>query len=324
MKPPVRVAITGGAGQIAYSLIFRVASGEMLGQDQPIILNLLEVPQALTTLKGVMMELQDCAYPLLQDVAITDDPNVAFAEIDYALLVGAAPRGPGMERADLLKINSEVFKIHGKALNEQANRKVKVLVVGNPANTNAFIAMKCAPKLDPKQFSAMMRLDHARAVNLLAAKVGVNVSAVENIVVWGNHSANQYPSIAHALVNGKAASSLVEQNWVENEFIPAVQQRGATIIKARGKSSAASAASAVVAHMRDWAMGTEKLVSVAIASDGSYDIPPGLVYSFPVTIKNGEFSIVQGLDIDKFSRSRMLVSQKELEQERDIILDLLG
>ena len=324
MKPPVRIAITGCAGQITYSLIFRIASGEMLGPDQPVILHTLEIPAALEALKGVVMELEDCAYPLLQDVMMTDDPNLAFSEVDYALLVGATPRGPGMERNDLLKVNSDIFKVQGKALNDHANRDVKVLIVGNPANTNAYIAMHSAPDLTPKQFTAMTRLDHHRAVSQLAAKTGVDVTAIKKMVVWGNHSATQYPDISHALVNGQPAKSLVDQNWIVNNFIPSVQQRGGAVIKARGKSSAASAAFAILSHVRDWAKGSDDWVSMIVPSDGSYDIPEGLMYSFPVTIKDGEISIVQGLEIDEFSRSRILASQRELEQERDVIADLLS
>lgn len=324
MKPPVRVAITGGAGQIAYSLAFRVASGEMLGLDQPMVLHLLEVPAALGALEGLVMELNDCAYPLLQDIVMTDDANIAFTDVNYALLVGAAPRGPGMERSDLLNKNGEIFKVQGKALNDVANRNVKVLVVGNPANTNAYIAMRSAPDLDHRQFTAMMRLDHNRAASQLAAKTGVEVTAVKQAFVWGNHSATQYPDISHATVNGQAAKSLVDQDWIVNEFIPTVQQRGAAVIKARGKSSAASAAFAALSHMRDWVMGTDEWVSMGIYSDGSYDIAEGLIYSFPVTIKNGEYQIVQGLEIDEFSRARMLPNQRELEQERDAIAHLLN
>lgn len=324
MKKPVRVAISGGAGQIAYSLIFRIASGEMLGPEQPIILQMLEVPAALEALKGVVMEVDDCAYPLLQDITMTDDPNVAFSEVDYALLVGAAPRGPGMERSDLLKSNGEIFKVQGKALNDHASRDVKVLVVGNPANTNAYITMQSAPDLNPKQFTSMTRLDHNRAISQLAAKTGSNVTDIKKMVVWGNHSATQYPDISHTTVNGQPAKSLVDQDWIVNDFIPSVQQRGAAIIKTRGKSSAASAAFAILAHVRDWVMGTDEWVSVVVPSDGSYDIPEGLMYSFPVTIKNGEISIVQGLEIDDFSRTRLLETQRELEQERDAIADLLS
>jgi len=323
MKQPVRVAVTGGAGQIAYSLIFRIASGEMLGTDQPMILHLLEIPAALEALKGVVMELDDCAYPLLQDIVMTDDANTAFKDVDYALLVGATPRGPGMERSDLLKTNANIFKVQGAAINKFASRDIKVLIVGNPANTNAYITMHSAPDLQPSQFSSMMRLDHNRALAQLAAKTGVKVTAVKDIVVWGNHSATQYPDISHATVNGQAAKSLVEQNWVVNDFIPAVQQRGAAIIKARGKSSAASAAMAAISQMRDWVIGTDEWTSMAIVSDGSYGITEGLIYSYPVTTKNGEISIVQGLEIDEFSRARMTATQQELEQERDAVADML-
>lgn len=325
MKQPVRVAITGGAGQIVYSLVFRIASGEMLGPDQPVILHLLEIPAALEALKGVVMEIDDCAYPLLQDVVMTDDADIAFTDIDYALLVGATPRGPGMERNDLLKINAEIFKEQGRALNEYASRDVKVLVVGNPANTNAYITMRSAPDLNPRNFTAMMRLDHNRALSQLAAKTGVKVTDINQMVVWGNHSSTQYPDITHAMINGASASSLVDQEWIEKDFIPTVQQRGAAIIKARGKSSAASAGFAALAHMRDWVFGSQgSWVSMAVPSDGSYGIPEGLVYSFPITTQNGEYQIVQGLDIDDFSRERMLVTQRELEQERDAVAELLA
>ncbi|MCV6639153.1 malate dehydrogenase [Candidatus Albibeggiatoa sp. nov. NOAA] len=325
MKKAVRVAITGGAGQIAYSLIFRIASGEMLGPDQPIILHLLEIPQALEALKGVAMEVDDCAYPLLQDIVVTDDANVGFTDVDYALLVGATPRGPGMERADLLKINAEIFTAQGKALNDKASRDVKVLVVGNPANTNAYIAMRSAPDLPNKNFTAMTRLDHNRALSQLAEKTGTHVTEIKNMVVWGNHSATQYPDISNTTVGGKAAKDLVDQAWISDDFIPTVQQRGAAIIKARGKSSAASAGYAALEHIRDWALGSNgEWVSMAIPSDGSYGIPEGLMYSFPCTTENGEYSIVQGLEIDAFSQERMDATQKELEQERDAIADLLG
>jgi malate dehydrogenase len=323
MKKPVRIAVTGGAGQIAYSLLFRIASGEMLGPDQPVILQVLEVPVALEALKGTLMEIDDCAYPLLQDLVMTDDANVAFTDVDYALLVGATPRGPGMERNDLLKINANIFTAQGKALNEHANRQVKVLVVGNPANTNAYIAMQSAPELDPKQFTSMMRLDHNRAISQLAAKTGVKVTAIKKMVVWGNHSATQYPDISYATVNGKPANSLVDREWLVKEFIPVVQQRGAAVINARGKSSAASAGYAALAHIRDWVMGSDDWVSMGIPSDGSYGIPEGLMYSFPVTIKNGHYQIVQGLEIDAFSRERMKVTQLELEQERDAVAEML-
>lgn len=323
MKKPVRVAVTGSAGQIAYSLIFRIASGEMLGPDQPVILHLLEVTPALESLKGVAMEVEDCAYPLLQNIVVTDDAKVGFDGVEYALLVGATPRGPGMERNDLLKINAQIFTEQGKALNDKAHRDVKVLVVGNPANTNAYIAMRSAPDLNPKNFTAMTRLDHNRALSQLAAKTGSQVSDIKNMVVWGNHSSTQYPDITHATVAGKAATSLVDQDWIVKDFIPTVQQRGAAIIKARGKSSAASAAYAALAHIRDWVHGSEDWLSMAIPSDGSYGIPEQLMYSFPVTIKNGEYHIVQGLEIDAFSRERLNATQLELEQERDAIASLL-
>lgn len=323
MKQPVRVAITGGAGQISYSLLFRIASGEMLGADQPVILHLLEIPAALEALKGVAMELEDCAYPLLQDIVVTEDVNVGFTDIEYALLVGATPRGPGMERGDLLKINAEIFSVQGKALNEKANPQVRVLVVGNPANTNAYIAMRSAPQIPDKNFTAMTRLDHNRALSQLAIKTGTTVNDIRQMIIWGNHSATQYPDISHTTVNGKPAKSLVDDNWVREDFIPTVQQRGAAIIKARGKSSAASAAYAAIAHIRDWVAGSEDWVSMAVPSDGSYGIPEGLIYSFPVTTNAGEYSIVQGLEIDGFSRERMDMTQKELEQERDAVVGLL-
>lgn len=324
MKQPVRVAITGGAGQIAYSLAFRIASGEMLGFDQPVILHLLEVPAALDSLKGIVMELEDCAYPLLQDIVMTDDVKVAFTDVNYALLVGAKPRGPGMERKDLLKVNGDIFTVQGRALNDYAHREVKVLVVGNPANTNAYIAMRSAPDLEPKQFTAMTRLDHNRALSQLAAKTGVKVTAIKKIIIWGNHSATQYPDISHATVNGQAAKSLVDEDWTINEFIPTVQQRGAAVINLRGKSSAASAAFAAISHVHDWVMGTEEWVSMVVPSEGSYGVAEGLMYSFPVTCQNGEYQVVPGLEIDEFSHSRLLATQQELEQERETIAELLG
>lgn len=324
MKQPVRVAITGAAGQIAYSLVFRVASGEMLGHDQPVILHLLEIPAALGALNGVAMEIEDCAYPLLHDIVITDDPNIAFKDVDYALLVGAKPRGPGMERGDLLKENAGIFTVQGRALNEHANRDVRVLVVGNPANTNALIAMRSAPDLPAKNFTSMMRLDHSRSLSQIANKLACRVTDIQNMVVWGNHSATQYPDISFAQINGEAVKDKVDQAWVTDEFIPTVQQRGAAIIKARGASSAASAGYAALEHMRDWVMGTNGgWVSMGIPSDGSYGIPEGLIYSFPVTVENGEYRIVQGLDISEFSRERMLKTQQELEGERDAIADML-
>ena len=323
MKKPVRVAITGSAGQIAYSLAFRVASGEMLGTDQPVIVHLLEVPVALEALKGVAMELEDCASPLLHDLVVTDDAGVAFTDVDYALLVGASPRTAGMERSDLLRMNADIFVAQGKALNEKAHREVKVLVVGNPANTNAYIAMRSAPDLNPEQFTSMMRLDHNRALSQLAAKTDAKVTDIAQMVVWGNHSSTQYPDISYATVNGKPAKTLVDENWIVNEFIPTVQQRGASIIKARGKSSAASAAAAAVAHIQDWVRGTSSWVSMGIPSDGSYGIREGLIFSFPITIQNGQCTIVQGLEIDDFSRKRLHATQLELEQESEAIADLL-
>ncbi len=323
-KSPVRIAITGGAGQIAYSLVFRIAAGEMLGPEQPVILHLLEMPSAMEALKGVVMELDDCAYPLLQGIVMTDDANIAFTDVDYALLVGAMPRGPGMERSDLLKTNATTFKTQGQALNAHANHNVKILVVGNPANTNAYIAMHSAPDLNHKNFSAMTRLDHNRAVAQLAAKTGVDVNSVHNLAIWGNHSAIQYPDITHAIINGVKATTMVKPSWILDDFIPTVQQRGSMVIKARGKSSAASAAYAIISHMRDWVMGTDEWVSAAIMSNGDYGITEGLIYSFPVTVKDGEFSIVQDLEINDFSRTRMLANQQELEQERDMVAHLLN
>ena len=324
MKKPVRVTITGAAGQISYSLIFRIASGSMLGPDQPVILQLLEITPALPALNGVVMELNDCAFPLVHGVVATDKLEEAFDKTDYALLVGARPRGPGMERKDLLTANGGIFGPQGKALSDYASRDVKVLVVGNPANTNALIAASAAKKLDPKQFTAMVRLDHNRALSQLASKTGTHSTDIEKMIIWGNHSSTQYPDISHTLVKGKAAKSLVDQNWIETDFIPTVQQRGAAIIKARGASSAASAASAAVDHMRDWALGTNgKWVSMGIPSDGSYGIKPGVVYGYPVTVKDGQYEIVQGLDIDAFSRAKMDATEQELREERAAIEELL-
>jgi malate dehydrogenase len=324
MKKPVRVTITGAAGQISYSLIFRIASGSMLGPDQPVILQLLEITPALPALGGVAMELDDCAFPLVHGVVQTDKPEEAFEGTDYALLVGARPRGPGMERKDLLQANAAIFSVQGKALAAKASKDVRVLVVGNPANTNALIAASNAHGLDPKQITAMMRLDHNRATGQLANKLGAHVSDVEKIAIWGNHSATQYPDISNATVKGKAARPQVEQSWLESDFIPTVQQRGAAIIKARGASSAASAASAAVDHMRDWALGTDgKWVSMGIPADGSYGIAPGIVFGYPVTCKNGQYEIVQGLEIDAFSRSKIEATEKELREERSAIEELL-
>jgi malate dehydrogenase len=326
MKKPVKVAITGAAGQIAYSLIFRVADGSMLGPDQPVILQLLEVPvpEVLEKLKGTIMEVDDCAFPLVAGVEIHSDPMSGFEGTDYALLVGARPRGPGMERKDLLTANGGIFGPQGKALSEKASRDVKVLVVGNPANTNALIAATAAKKLDPKQFNAMVRLDHNRALSQLAAKTKSHANDIEKMIIWGNHSSTQYPDISHTTVKGKPAKSLVDQAWIEKDFIPTVQQRGAAIIKARGLSSAASAASAAVDHMRDWALGSNgKWVSMGVPSDGSYGIKPGIVYGYPCVTKGGHYEIVQGLSVDEFSRGRMDATEKELREERAAIEELL-
>jgi malate dehydrogenase len=325
MKKPVRVAITGAAGQIGYQLAFRIASGQMLGADQPIILQLLEIAPAMGALAGVAMELEDCAFPTLEGLVLSDDPGVAFADADAALLVGARPRGPGMERKDLLLANAQIFSVQGKALNERASRDVKVLVVGNPANTNALIARENAPDLDPRNFTAMTRLDHNRAIAQLAAKTGTQARDIHKVTIWGNHSATQYPDISQAIIGGKPATDLVAQGWYRDEFIPVVQQRGAAIIKARGASSAASAASAAIDHIHDWMLGSREgdWVSMAVASDGSYGIAEGIVYSYPVTCRAGQYEIVQGLAIDEFSRSRMAVTEAELREERDGVADLI-
>lgn len=326
-KPAMRVAVTGAAGQIGYALLFRIASGEMLGKDQPVILQLLEIPdeKAQKALKGVMMELDDCAFPLLQGMTAHSDPREAFKDVDVALLVGSRPRGPGMERKDLLKVNAEIFKVQGKALNDVASRNVKVLVVGNPANTNAYIAMKSAPDLPAKNFTAMLRLDHNRALSQLAAKSGKKVADIENLIVWGNHSPTMYPDIRFATANGgKIAQVINDDVWNRDTFIPTVGKRGAAIIEARGLSSAASAANAAIDHIRDWVLGSNgKWVTMGIPSDGSYGIPEGIVYGFPVTTQNGEYTIVQGLDIDTFSRERMDNTLNELLEERDGVKDLL-
>ncbi|MBC2770511.1 malate dehydrogenase [Pusillimonas minor] len=326
-KPAMRVAVTGAAGQIGYALLFRIASGEMLGKDQPVILQLLEIPdeKAQKALKGVMMELDDCAFPLLQGMTAHSDPREAFKDADVALLVGSRPRGPGMERKDLLKVNAEIFKVQGKALNDVASRNVKVLVVGNPANTNAYIAMKSAPDLPAKNFTAMLRLDHNRALSQLAAKSGKKVADIENLIVWGNHSPTMYPDIRFATANGdKLAQVINDDAWNRDTFIPTVGKRGAAIIEARGLSSAASAANAAIDHVRDWILGSNgKWVTMGIPSDGSYGIPEGIVYGYPVTTQNGEYAIVQGLDIDSFSRERMDNTLNELLEERDGVKDLL-
>jgi malate dehydrogenase len=324
-KKPVRVAVTGAAGQIGYALLFRIASGAMLGDDQPVILQLLEVTPALKALDGVHMELDDCAFPLLDSVVKSDDANVAFADADYALLVGAMPRKAGMERSDLLSANGGIFKPQGKALSDNAGRDVKVLVVGNPANTNALIAMSNAPDLDPRQFTAMVRLDHNRAISQIAQKLGAPVSAVKHMTIWGNHSTTQYPDLFHATVDGKnAAEAVGDQDWVENTFIPTVAKRGAAVIEARGASSAASAASAAIDHMRSWALGTpaDDWVSMAVPSDGSYGVAEGIISGFPATTSGGKYSVVTGLDIDDFSRARIDASVAELVEERDAVNDL--
>jgi len=325
MKNPVRVTITGAAGQIGYQLAFRIASGQMLGADQPVILQLLEITPALEALNGVVMELDDCAFDTLAGVVATDDANVAFKDADYALLVGARPRGPGMERKDLLEANAQIFSGQGKAINEHANRDIRILVVGNPANTNALITRCNAPDINPANFTAMMRLDHNRASAQLASKTNKHASDVRQLTVWGNHSATQYPDIYHASVAGEAALDLVDSNWIVDDFIPTVQQRGAAIIKARGASSAASAASAAIDHMHDWALGTpdDDWVSMAIPSDGSYGIEEGIIYSYPVRCLNGQYEIVQGLEINDFSRERMQATESELREERAAIEHLL-
>jgi malate dehydrogenase len=326
MKQPLNVAITGAAGQIGYALAFRVASGALFGADQPVNLHLLEITPALPTLQGVVMELDDCAFPTLAKVIATDDARVAFKDCHAALLVGARPRGPGMERKDLLLANAQIFSAQGKALDAVASRDVRVLVVGNPANTNALIAMKNAPSLKPQSFTAMTRLDHNRALSQLAAKTGSHVTDLQQMIIWGNHSATQYPDINHCLVKGQAARTLVDQDWIEKDFIPTVQQRGAAIIKARGASSAASAASAAIDHIRDWFRGSPQgdSLSMGIPSDGSYGIPEGVIYSYPVICRGGQYEIVQGLDIDAFSRARMDATHQELLEERDGVKDLLG
>jgi malate dehydrogenase len=322
---PVRVTITGAAGQISYSLLFRIAAGEMLGPNQPVILQMLEITPALNALKGVAMELEDCAFPLVAGIVCTDQAEIAFKDADYALLVGARPRGPGMERKDLLEANAAIFSAQGKAINDHASRDIKVLVVGNPANTNALITQRNAPDIDPRQFTAMTRLDHNRAMSQIAEKAGKTINDVKNMTIWGNHSATQYPDLHHAKVDGDSAIDLVDQDWYENQFIPTVQQRGAAIIKARGASSAASAANAAIAHMRTWAQGTETgdWVSMGVYSDGSYGIAEGLIYSFPCTCEAGDWKIVQGLDINEFSREKMSATERELTEEKEGVAHLL-
>ncbi|WP_290652339.1 malate dehydrogenase [Aquisalimonas sp.] len=324
MKAPVRVAVTGAAGQIGYSLLFRIAAGDMLGKDQPVILQLLEITPALEALQGVVMEIEDCAFPLVAGTTTSDKAEEAFKDIDYALLVGARPRGPGMERKDLLEANAAIFSVQGKALNDVASRGVKVLVVGNPANTNSLIAQQNAPDLNPGQFTAMTRLDHNRALAQLANQTGVHTQDITRLTIWGNHSSTQYPDISHTLVKGERAADKVDRQWYENDFIPTVQQRGAAIIKARGASSAASAASSAIDHVRTWELGTAEgdWTSMGIPSDGSYGITEGIIYSFPVTCANGRYEIVQGLEVDDFSRERMRATEQELVEERDAVKHL--
>ena len=325
MTSPVRIAVTGAAGQISYSLLFRIAAGEMLGPNQPVILQMLEITPALDALKGVAMELEDCAFPLLASMICTDDAEQAFKDADYALLVGARPRGPGMERKDLLEANAAIFSAQGKAINDYASEHIKVLVVGNPANTNALITQRNAPNINPRQFTAMTRLDHNRAMSQIANKTESSINDISHMTIWGNHSATQYPDLYHARVAGKSAIDMVDQEWFENDFIPTVQQRGAAIIAARGASSAASAANAAIAHMRTWALGSAEndWVSMGVISDGSYGIADGLIYSFPCTCDNGDWSIVEGLDINDFSRAKMIATEKELLEERDAVYHLL-
>jgi malate dehydrogenase len=325
MNRPVRVAVTGAAGQIGYQLCFRIAAGDMLGPNQPVILQLLEITPALGALEGVVMELRDCAFPLLADIVATDDAEVAFNEADYALLVGAMPRGPGMERSDLLSANGKIFGPQGAAMNKVASRDIKVLVVGNPANTNALIAQAAAPDLNPRNFTAMTRLDHNRALAQLSDRIGVHHAEISKMIVWGNHSSTQYPDIRFTEVNGEGVSSKVDHDWYVDTFIPVVQQRGAAIIKARGASSAASAASAALDHMRQWALGTAEgdWASMAVPADGSYGIEPGIIYSVPCVCKDGDYEIVQGLEVDEFSQGRMDTTEAELREERKAVEDLL-
>lgn len=325
MKPPVRIAVTGAAGQICYALLFRIAAGEMLGRDQPVIFQLLEVSPAMKALEGVVMEIDDCAFPLTSDFVLTDDVNVVFKDADYALLVGAKPRGAGMERSDLLQENSGIFKVQGRALNDHANRNVRVVVVGNPANTNAHIAMTHAADINPRNFTALTRLDHNRALAQLANQTSVVVSNIKKVIIWGNHSSTQYPDLSYATVSGKPAHDLIDRGWYENEYIDRVARRGAEIIDARAASSAASAANAVIDHIHDWVLGTaeDDWTSMAVMSDGSYDIAEGLIYSFPLTCSNGGYEIVQGLDISDFSRLRLTATEDELKEERAAIRELM-
>ena len=323
MKAPVTVTITGAAGQLGYALVFRVASGAMLGPDQPMVLKLLEIPPAMGALNGVIMEIDDCAFPLVKDIVPTDDPNTAFEGADYALLVGSRPRGPGMERSELMEANAAIFSVQGKALNDHASRGVKVLVVGNPANTNCLIAQRNAPDLDPRNFTSMMRLDHNRALAQLAAKTGAPVSEIAGLAVWGNHSPTMYPDLHHATVAGKPALDQVDMGWLDGEFIPTVQKRGAAIIDARGASSAASAANAAIDHVRDWMSEPAGIVSMGVLSDGSYGIAEGLFFSFPIRCAGGDWEIVQGLSVNDYSRGKLDITEGELKEERDLVADLL-
>ncbi len=323
MKAPVTVTITGAAGQLGYALVFRVASGAMLGPDQPMILKLLEIPPAMNALNGVIMEIDDCAFPLVKGIVPADDPNTAFEGADYALLVGSRPRGPGMERSELMEANAAIFSVQGRALNEHASRDVKVLVVGNPANTNCLIAQRNAPDLDPRNFTSMMRLDHNRALAQLAAKTGAAVSDIEGLAVWGNHSPTMYPDLHHTRVAGKPALDLVDKAWLDNEFIPTVQKRGAAIIDARGASSAASAANAAIDHVRDWMSETDGIVSMGVLSDGSYGIAAGLFFSFPIRCADGDWEIVQGLSVNDYSRAKLAITEGELKEERELVASLL-
>ena len=317
------MTITGAAGQLGYALVFRVASGVMLGADQPLVLKLLEIPPAMGALNGVIMEIDDCAFPLVQRIVPTDDPNVAFEDADYALLVGSRPRGPGMERSELMEANAAIFSVQGKALNDHASRDVKVLVVGNPANTNCLIAQRNAPDLDPRNFTSMMRLDHNRALAQLAAKAGAPVSEIEGLAVWGNHSPTMYPDLHHTTVAGEPALDLVDMDWLDNVFIPTVQKRGAAIIEARGASSAASAANAAIDHVRDWMSGTRGVVSMGVLSDGSYGIAEGLFFSYPVSCADGDWQIVPGLSVNDFSRAKLDITEAELKEERELVASLL-
>jgi malate dehydrogenase len=326
MKPAVRVTVTGAAGQISYALLFRIASGAMLGNDQPIILQLLEITPALNALNGVAMELDDCAFPLLKSIICTDNLDLAFKDSDYAILVGARPRGPGMERKDLLEANAAIFSAQGKALNKHANNNAKILVVGNPANTNALIAQRNAPDINPRNFTAMTRLDHNRAITQLAQKLNTSLSSITNMTIWGNHSSTQYPDLHNVKVDGELVIGSVEKNWYESKFIPEVQQRGAAIIKARGASSAASAANAAIDHMNNWVLGSKKndWVSMGVYSDGSYGITEGLIYSFPVRCKDGDWLIVNDISINEFSKKKMELTEVELLEERDAVSHLLS